>query len=234
VLPVSPGATIPWETATAFKTLTSVSNGVQYAPVDGDVGEGTLNLYEPRFLDFLKFTEVTGDSKDTYGESEEASNPKIRVRSYVSNDQPEQFASEFAMNQNVTHNLKSSSQKVSPDTGVMVQYKQESSTHYAIPCQKLGNGTAIMLPLPDLDSVACTQYHFYDIQQSTDINQADYNSLFQFVHTGNDKVHTTTVLFLCGMIIMAVAFIGLLIFYCTSLRKIQDDDDDNELKQMLK
>ena len=30
------------------------------------------------------------------------------------------------------------------------------------------------------------------------------------------------------MIIMAVAFIGLLIFYCTSLRKIQDNDDDND------
>ena len=36
------------------------------------------------------------------------------------------------------------------------------------------------------------------------------------------------------MVIMAIGFLGIMTFYCLSLRKIEDyDDDENELKQML-
>jgi len=137
------------------------------------------------------------------------------------------------MNQNVTHTITSSTQKIQPSTGIMLQQYLSSSTLYTIPCQAAADGSQLILPLPSLDHVACTKFPFYDMVSQIDINPDKYNDLFSFVETGDNTVHSTTIAFLALMIIMAVGFIGLLIFYCTSLKKIQDDDD-NELKQMLK
>lgn len=116
----------------------------------------------------------------------------------------------------------------------MVQQIVNSSTVYTIPCQIAADGTSMFLPLPSLDHVACTTFPFYDMVSQIDINPGKYNDLFSFVATGDDTVHSTTIAFLALMIIMAVGFIGILIFYCTNLKKIEDDNDDNELKQMLR
>jgi hypothetical protein len=116
----------------------------------------------------------------------------------------------------------------------MVQQTVSSSTDYTIPCQQAADGSSIILPLPSLDHVACTKFPFYDMVSQIDINPNKYNDLFSFVETGDNTVHSTTIAFLALMIIMAVGFIGILIFYCTSLKKIEDDNDDNELKQMLR
>jgi hypothetical protein len=76
-LPVSPGATIAWEPSTAFKTLTHVSNGVQYSPEDESTQSNTVYMYEPRFLDFVEYSEVNvGD--DSYGNADH----RFKVRSY--------------------------------------------------------------------------------------------------------------------------------------------------------
>jgi len=110
---------------------------------------------------------------------------------------------------------------------------ESSSTVYTIPCQTAFDNSSIILPLPSLDHVACTHFPFYDMASQIDINPDKYNDLFSFVEEGDKTVHSTTIAFLALMIIMAVGFIGILIFYCTSLKNIEDGDD-NDLKQMLK
>jgi len=59
-------------------------------------------MYEPRFLDFIKFKE-TGEG--TFGDSEDDSNPHIKTLSFESENEPLAWASQFAMNQNVTHKI---------------------------------------------------------------------------------------------------------------------------------
>lgn len=121
---------------------------------------------------------------------------------------------------------------ISPETGIMIQQRYGSTTYYTIPCQNnYTDGASIMLPLPDLDHVACTKFPFYTMESSIEINPSLYNTLFSFVHDGNTTIKSTTIANLSLMVIMAIAFFGIMTFYCMSLKKIEDDDDaNNEMK----
>ena len=82
------------------------------------------------------------------------------------------------------------------------------------------------MPFPDLDTYAGNYFKFYDLSESLDISQPDYNKYYKNVADSDHYLKSVMLAFLTLMGIMAVGFIGLLIFYCTVLRKIPDEEDE--------
>ena len=89
-----------------------------------------------------------------------------------------------------------------------------------------GANTSLVMPFPDLDGSAGDYFSFYDITENLEIGQKDYNKYYQNIHNTEKYLHSCLIAFLALMGIMAAAFVGLLFFYCTVLRKIPDKDED--------
>ena len=67
------------------------------------------------------------------------------------------------------------------------------------------------------------------------IDQAKFNGIFSFVHSDKVNVHTVSVMFLCLMLVSAIALVGIFAFYWVKLRNLDDDGDSEEsLAQYIK
>jgi len=68
----------------------------------------------------------------------------------------------------------------------------------------------------------------FDVAESMSIDQDKFHDSFGFVITSQNNIHKFSIIFLVAMIATALLSIGLMIYYCSSLKNIEDPIDSHE------
>ena len=67
----------------------------------------------------------------------------------------------------------------------------------------------------------------YTIKDSIKVDEGRFNDQFGYVVTSQKQIHKFSIVFLILMIVMALVFLALLAYYCSSLKNVDEVEEDS-------
>ena len=67
----------------------------------------------------------------------------------------------------------------------------------------------------------------YKIKDSIKVDEGRFNDQFGYVVTSQQQIHKFSIVFLILMIVMALMFLALLAYYCSSLKNVDEVEEDS-------
>lgn len=209
----------------ALQSLDDLYNGMQFAPNSND----SITFFDHRYL--MQFQMNEKEDMDFFTSS---SGPHIKVKQYTAQTQDNglNLQAQFAFNQPILVSVSDHTIKINPELGLLVERTLNQKQSLQIPSASMAvadKSNNIVLPLPSLDSKAGQVMDLVTVQESLTVNQQKYNGLFDYVYNRDSQIKTASIIFLSLMIISALIFVGVMIFYCINLRKVDSRESEKAI-----
>ena len=68
----------------------------------------------------------------------------------------------------------------------------------------------------------------YQVTDSVSIDEGRFNDEFGYVIKSQQQIHKFSIVFLVLMIVAALVFLGLLAYYCSSLKNLDEVEPDSQ------
>mmetsp|Transcript_7953 Transcript_7953/g.13358 ORF Transcript_7953/g.13358 Transcript_7953/m.13358 type:complete len:86 (+) Transcript_7953:3046-3303(+) len=85
-----------------------------------------------------------------------------------------------------------------------------------------------MLPLPSLDSLSTTSFVLFKEEESIQISQKMFNDNFGIIDSSETMLSKSSTSFSIFMVLSLLTFTASVIYYCTKVRKLEDDTNTGE------
>jgi len=212
-----------------FKYIKDTYNGMQFAPNCND----TIKYFDAKFMDVFSLQEDNSNDDVKYGSTENKTNPQVDVKMFKPDPQtphPTETNTAFLLNQPVSFDIGDHKMYVNSQTGILIAQNYTRQNKLTFPSAKnnqTGTVKDIILPFPGLDMHAGQSLILTKEVEDLQIDQSKFNEIFKFVGDTKDTVHVTSILFLSLMIIVALVFVGMLVFYNVSLKNLPDVDEED-------